>query len=271
MKVGFLGPEGSFSELAAKNLCPKADYSLYERFSVILKDVSEGKLDAGVVPIENSIEGSIIEVVDNLFKYRLFIDTTLIVPIKHCCAALSEDVNPEIILSHPQALGQCSEFISKTYPKAKLIQIASTSLAFKRIKEESLANAVAIGPEIAAEKYSLKIIKRDVQNNEDNQTKFALVTKKFIPKGKGMTTSVVVIPTLDRPGLLFDILKCFKDENLNLTKIESRPSKNKLGTYVFHIDIDGNYLDKGVKSAIENIGKDDEVVFLGSYNQSMLK
>jgi len=235
--------------------------------------VNEGELDFGIVPIENSIQGSVVETVDGLYQNKLFIEHELVVPINHCAAALTSKILPnavEIILSHPQALGQCSDYIRANFPNAKQIPTQSTSQAFKRIADEGLEKAVAIGTVSAANKYSLKILAENIQNNENNETKFVLISKNFDVNSRGQISSFVIVPKKDRAGLLFDILRNFKENNLNLCKIESRPSKNKLGTYVFNIDINGNFKDKAVIKAIAGIKKESDVVFLGSYNQEKM-
>jgi len=268
--VGYLGPQGSYSEMAAEYLKPSSNFSLLETISDIIKQVNIGELDFGVVPIENSIQGSVVETVDGLYQNKLFIEQELVIPINHCVAALSSEIvssKVEIVLSHPQALGQCSDYIRVNFPEAKLVATDSTSQAFKKIADESLVKAVAIGPVLAADKYKLKIIAKNIQNNRNNETKFVLITKTVNVNSDGQISSFVIVPKKDRPGLLADILKNFSDNNLNLCKIESRPSKVKLGTYIFNIDINGNFKDKKVEQAIKKIKKESDVIFLGSYDR----
>jgi prephenate dehydratase len=236
--------------------------------------VNDGELDFGVIPIENSVQGSVVETIDGLYQNRLFIEQELIFPIKHCVAALSSEIAPnavEMVLSKDQALGQCSDYIRANFPNAKQIATTSTSQAFKKIAEEELVKAVAIGTVLAAEKYKLKVLAKNIQNKENNETKFILISKTFDVNSKGQISSFVIVPKKDRPGLLFDILKNFKENNLNLSKIESRPSKFKLGTYVFYTDINGNFKDEAVIKSIAGIKKESDVIFLGSYNQEFLK
>ncbi|MFA6430084.1 MAG: prephenate dehydratase [Candidatus Paceibacterota bacterium] len=273
-RVGYLGPEGSYSEMAAEFLMSYEKLVPSETIADIISKVNNGELDFGVLPIENSIQGSIIETVDGLYKNKLFIQQELVVPIKHCVAGLVSKIVPEkieIVMSHPQALGQCSEYINKHFPNAKRMIINSTAQAFKKIIDESLSNAVAIGNKTAALKYNLKIFDEDIQDVENNETKFVLVKKTFNINSKGQVSSFVIVPKKDRSGLLFDILGYFKENNINLNKIESRPLKSGLGKYIFHIDIQGNFKDKNVERAISGIKKESEVIFLGSYNQERYK
>ncbi|MFA6226939.1 MAG: prephenate dehydratase [Candidatus Paceibacterota bacterium] len=268
-KTGYLGPEGSNSEVAATSLVQSGKIIPIDTITNIIKKVKDGDLDSGVVPIENSIQGSVVETVDGLYKNKLFIQQELIIPIRHCVASLTSKIIPdkiEMVISHPQALGQCSEYIDKYFPNAKRITTTSTAEAFKKIAEEGLLNAVAIGTKVAADKYKLKILAENIQDEENNETKFVLIKKIPSRDLKGKISSLIIIPKKDRSGLLFDILKNFKDNNINLNKIESRPSRLKLGNYIFHIDIEGNFKDKNVEKAIAGIKKEGEVVFLGSYS-----
>lgn len=272
-KVGCLGPVGSYSEVAAEYLIPNTNLILADTITEVIKMVNDSQLDFGVVPIENSIHGSVVETVDALYQNKLYIERELIVPINHCAASLSSDLKPdsvEMVLSHSQALGQCSEYIKLHFPNAKQVVTNSTSLAFKKIADERLVKAVAIGTETAAKKYRLEILDRCIQNKENNETKFVLISKTFDINSKGKISSFVLIPKEDRPGLLFDLLKNFKDNNLNLIKIESRPLKSKLGTYVFYVDINGNFKDSAVVKALSGIKKESDVVFLGSYNREKI-
>jgi len=271
IKVGTLGPAGSFSEVAANNFDANARKIFFDSTLDVIKAVVDGLVDFGVVPIENSIGGSVAEVIDAIYIHSLTIEKAVIVPISHCCAALSRKIKPEILLSHPQAFMQCSEYIEKHYPNAKKINTLSTSAAFKKIAEDYLTNAIAIGPKLAAEKYGLKIIAEKIENKVNNKTKFAVVSKEKKINPKGKVTSLVLDPKTDRPGILFDMLKPFKEQNINLSKIESRPSKQKLGIYVFHIDIDANILDEKVQKAVKKMEKLGKVTFLGSYNKVVVK
>ncbi len=272
-RVGYLGPMGSYSELAAEYLKPEANFCITETITDVIKMVNDGKLDFGVVPIENSIQGSVVETVDALYQNKLFIEQELIVPINHCVASLTSEISPtnvEMVMSHPQALGQCSDYIRTNFPNAKQISVDSTSQAFKKISEESLVKAVAIGTVNAAKKYKLKILAKNIQNNSNNETKFVLISKNFNVNSQGQISSFVIVPKKDRPGLLFDILKNFKENNLNLSKIESRPSKLKLGTYIFNLDIDGNFQDPAVQKALKGLKEESDAIFLGSYNREKI-
>ena len=270
-KVGFLGPIGSYSELAAEYF--ERDMVLTEIDSIngVIRAVNEGNIDVAALPIENSIQGSVAETVDGLYQNKLFIKHAVVMPINHCAATLVSVSDPksiELVLSHPQALGQCARYITKTFPNAKVVSTLSTAHAFKKIAEERLLKAVAIGNQNAALKYGLKVFAREIEDEPNNETKFVLVAKTFELNSKGSETSLVIVPKRDRPGLLFSILKYFTDNNINLNKIESRPSKQKLGTYVFHVDIEGNYMNPNIKKAIAGIEKESEIIFLGSYNIS---
>lgn len=268
-KLGFLGPVGSYSEMAALYLGQDMNLVECEPIVEVVREVSENLVEAAVLPIENSIQGSIAETVDGLYLNKLYINKALVIPINHCAAMLDINIDPdlvEIVYSHPQALGQCAQYILRTFPNAKHIPTPSTAQAIKKIAEEKLVKAVAIGNESAVLKYGLKIFAKAIQDEQNNETKFVLVSKEPNEGVLGEETSLVIVPKEDKPGLLFDILKFFKDNEINMNKIESRPSRRKLGTYIFHIDIVGDYLDSKVRKAIEGIEENFEVIFLGSYN-----
>jgi prephenate dehydratase len=270
-KLGYLGPMGSYSELAAEYLGKDMVLAEIDSIGGVIRAVNENCIDVATLPIENSIQGSIAETVDGLYQNKLFIKQAVVIPINHCAVTLIEISDPksiDLVLSHPQALGQCARYIANTFPNAKVVPTLSTAHAFKKIAEEKLLNTVAIGNQNAAHKYNLNIFAKSVEDESNNETKFVLVSKTFELNSKGSVTSLVIVPKRDRPGLLFNILKYFKDNDINLNKIESRPSKQKLGTYVFHVDILGNYVDSNVKKAIAGIEVESEVIFLGSYNIS---
>lgn len=268
-KLGFLGPVGSYSEMAALYLGQDMNLVEYEPIAEVIRAISENMVEVAVLPIENSIQGSIAEAVDGLYQNKLYINKALVIPINHCAVMLDPNIDPDlvgIVYSHPQALGQCARYISRTFINAKLVATPSTAQAVKKIAEEKLTKAVAIGNESAALKYGLKIFAKAIQDEQNNETKFVLVSKEVNSDMVGEVTSFVIVPRDDKPGLLFDILKFFKDNEINLNKIESRPSRRKLGTYIFHIDIEGDYSDSKVKKAVEGIKENSEVIFLGSYN-----
>ncbi len=265
-KVAILGPRGSFTDEACDAYGSEAEKVFFESIKDIVSAVDTGIVDLGIIPLENSIGGTIAESVDQIYEKGLNIKKTLILPIRYCSASISKNVEPEVVMGHPQSFLQCSEYIEKKFPEAKRVHTLSNSEAFKKIEENNLINAVALGSEYAAKLYNLKIIESQIQNNSNNKTRFAVINKsKKLASGK--KTSIVINPGKDRPGLLFDLLKHIRDNEINLCRIESRPSKEKLGAYIFHLEFDGGVYDQKIQEALKKIKKESDITILGSYNQ----
>lgn len=266
MKLGVLGPKGSYSDLAASEYTYKKVY--FDDIKSVIKAVSEGLISKGLVPIENSLHGTVVEALDNIKKYDIFVEDSIILPIHHCIAGLSKEVNARIILSHPQALAQCRGYVEKNYSSARLEKTVSTSNGFKKIKEEGLKDAVAIGSKAAAELFNLEIIDECIEDEGSNKTVFFLLSKGHVLNNNAKKTFIAVSPGRDRPGLLYTLLGFFNNEGINLTKIESRPSRKELGHYIFYIEFEGNSESSKVKRVLngvrENIGN---VNVLGCYSQ----
>jgi prephenate dehydratase len=270
-KIAVLGPEGTFTEQAAlkyqNETREKAKLVFLSRINLIFEAVKRNKADKGILPLENMIDGSLGEVLDLLYHSNLKIIEEIVVPIHHCLASLPEtSINRiKVVMSHPKALTQCSNFLRKKNYELK--ETLSTAEAMREIKESRIKDAAAIGPELAARKYSLKVLAKNIEDNKGNVTRFIVISKKSArkEKGKKYKTSIAIHPSKDRPGLLHDLLGKFAFNNINLTKIESRPTKFRLGEYVFYIDLEGHAQDKKVISAFKEIRKLAEVKIFGSY------
>ena len=263
MRLGVLGPEGTFSEKAARRWSPKADLVYFGDFEDILRAVESGSLDLGMVPLENSLEGAVPLVMDVLLELDVKIAGEMSLPVRHCL--MSQDLGEiKVIVSHPQPLGQCRRFIKEHYPKAEVRATGSTSHAAKLAQE--FPEMAAIAGADAAEKYGLRILARDIQDGIDNATRFALVGKE-IPEPTGRDkTSMVVYLDRDRPGALCQVLQEFSLRSINLTRVESRPSRRGLGDYYFYIDLEGHISDGHVQGALVGIKRNAaEVKVLGSY------
>ncbi len=249
MKIGVLGPAGSFSEIAAKKYDKKAEIVFFKYIYEIFDAVKKGRLDEGIVPIENMIEGTVREVLDKLYSTDLKINKQVIVPIRHCLASQSSGFR--IISSHPQAIAQCSGFLKKYIEKGiDVRESTSTSAAMELARKEK--DVAAIGSEYAAGLNGLNLIARNIENNHDNATSFYVISKEETESRKKAKykTHIALHPSEDRPGLLFDILAVFKIQQINLTKIESRPTEKKLGEYIFYIEFDGHQTDKNIQAAL---------------------
>lgn len=262
-KIGFLGPPGTYAEEAASQI--EGKLMPFDSIMEVLDAVEHGIVDVGVVPIENSIEGPVGVTLDLLaHDYDLNVTDEIILPISHNLllneGSSIEDV--DTVYSHVQALSQCRKFIEKM--GAKPVATPSTSYAAEMVKGKK--NAAAIGTKRAGELYGLKIAAQDIEDYGDNSTRFVVISKHdHAPTGHDKT-SVVFSLIEDRPGGLYDVLGAFCKCNINLTKIESRPSKKKLGNYIFFVDFEGHREDKEVKNILNTIkDKISYVKILGSY------
>jgi prephenate dehydratase len=263
LRAGVLGPEGTNSETAARKWNPDALLVYLDDFEDVLSAVEAGELDCGVVPLENSLEGSIGLVMDLLLRLQVTIIAEVNVPIRHCLLGQGES-EVKVVLSHPQALAQCRQYLRRNYPEAEIRTTGSTSHAARLAQEFPEMAAVASAG--AAEKYGLKVLDKDIQDGSDNVTRFAVVGKQ-IPRATGRDkTSLAVYLQRDRPGALYSILQEFARQDINLTRIESRPSRRGLGDYYFYIDLEGHIEDPPIKEALAAIaGKANMVKVLGSY------
>ncbi|TQD23525.1 prephenate dehydratase [Methanolobus vulcani] len=283
MRIGVLGLKGSYSEKAAKQWIAK---NVAENDNVLehcsdIQDVfsmlENKECDIGVVPLENSIEGSVGVTLDLLLEKDVNIIGETIVTIKHCLLSKGKEEDIKVILSHPQALGQCRNFLKMTFPLAELRTTGSTSHAAKLATEFEEMAAIA-SPE-TADVYKLDILMPDIQDRKHNHTRFVVITRsettenmvkslKQADSSSPYKTSIIVYLDRDRPGALYSILGEFAKHNINLTRIESRPSKKVLGDYVFYIDFEGNISDDIIKDAIYNIESSVGMLkMLGSYQE----
>lgn len=269
MKISILGPRGTFSEEAAHKFFKTPELLLSEDIEEIFESVLSGKADYGIVPVENSLEGSVGVTLELLQKKDVKIYGEIILDIRHSLMALPKVGLRDIkeIISHPHALAQCKNFI-KTM-KASTRSSHSTAEAAREITQQKIKNAAAIAPKIAAQLYNLKILKEDIQDENRNQTRFLVIAKKDHEK-TGRDKTSIILGLRDRPGALYEALKGFALEKINLTKIESRPSRKALGDYVFYIDFEGHREDDRVKKVLEKLR--EQVAFmkiLGSYHTTV--
>jgi prephenate dehydratase len=270
-KISYLGPEGTFSQEALlKYLGNLTDHTLIPLPTIVdvIKSIDRGDAEEGIVPIENSIEGSVNITQDILtFESETKIIRELTMPIKHNLIAKKGIKINKIkkVISHPHATAQCRMFLSANLPEAEIIAANSTAEAVKKLTELD-PDTAAIGTKIAASLYNLDIIADDIEDLKANKTRFIFVGN-YIPAKSGFDkTSIVCFLKKDTPGSLFNILKEFAGRNINLTRIESRPARKDIGDYVFMIDMEGHIHDKVVYDAIESLRRDVYMIkILGSY------
>jgi prephenate dehydratase len=265
-KIGWLGPLGTFTEEAAVKYCSEAgvgcDLVPYRTVSKGFRAVESGEVSKGVVPIENFLNGHVMETLDNLYKSELQIQVALVLPVRHCLAVNPDVKDVKIIKSHPQALAQCSDYLDVNYPDAVRVDASSTASAMKEVVG-GVENGAAIGSEVAAKKYGLKILEREIGNNDNNKTMFVVIGKGESQRSERSRTSLVVVPSINRPGVLNGILSNFAAERVDLKFIQSRPDGE--GNYIFYVDIEGHIEDENVKRVLEKLSDDSVIKVLGSY------
>lgn len=253
MKVGYLGPRGTFSEQAGRILAKGNELVPYHSFLEALKAVENGEVEEAVVPIENSIEGIVNATIDSLaFDVDLYIQELLILPIEQCLIAKNgvklEDI--EKIMSHPHAIPQCKNFINKNLTEVETETRASTAGAIQAVAEGDNKSA-GIGAKCAAELYGLEVLAESIQDTDDNFTEFARVSKHKSLEYTNGNIVTICFSTTDEPGALLKILDIFSIYDINMSKIYSRPLRNKPFEYIFIIDLDVDNNEDDFVSAIK--------------------
>ncbi|WP_416149200.1 prephenate dehydratase [Salipaludibacillus sp. HK11] len=248
-KVGYLGPMGSFTEAAAKALVPNDERIPFRSIPDTMDAVKEGLVTRAVVPMENAIEGSVNITLDYFIHHqRMNMAAEIVAPIEqHLLVApsrMSSWDKVETVYSHPHAIAQCHHFLRKYLPNAEISYTNSTAAAAKYIQENQSENAAAIANDIAAEAYQLKMPQMKINDYENNQTRFLLLTNDEAPfDSDGITeeteykTTLMITLASDYSGALHQVLSAFSWRRINLSKIESRPTKTGLGNYFFIIDV----------------------------------
>jgi len=266
MQALTLGPAGTYSHRAASAVAEDEEIQFTESVTSIIEAVADGEYDRGVVPVENSIEGSVTESLDALAEHDVAVVKEIITPIRHALIAQNEGFG--VIASHAQALAQCRSYLEENYPAADLEAVASTARGVQRAREDP--NTAAIGhPANADGDDSLRVLGEDIQDRSSNATRFLVVAPVEERTDAGSKSSFIVYPNVDYPGLLLELLEPFADRDINLTRVESRPSGERLGDYVFHIDIAAGLYEQRTQKAldvIEEIAEEGWVRRLGSYD-----
>ncbi|NLK96746.1 prephenate dehydratase [Defluviitalea saccharophila] len=268
--IGYLGPSGTFSEQAALSYFNNLnEYELipFPTIQDLLQAIDRGEILKGVVPIENSIEGAVNTTVDMLaFEVNLNIQAEIVIPVRHYLLGYKEFAFNEItqVLSHPQAIAQCRNYLHTHMPKAEMVFTSSTAEAVREVASKKSPRA-AVGTLLAAKKYGLSVLDSDIQDTKQNETRFVVLGKEEGKKGDKCKTSLV-FSTENKPGELYRILNIFSLWDVNMTKIISRPSKTKLGEYVFFIDLEGHVLEEDMKNALMMVQRKTSFYkLLGSY------
>jgi chorismate mutase/prephenate dehydratase len=264
LKIAYLGPATTFTHMAAiKNFGSSCEFIPLNSINDVFAEVEKGSADYGVVPIENSTEGTINHTLDTFMKSNLNIVAEIMLDIKHNLLSKHKLSEIKKIYSRPSALAQCRGWISNNLPKAEIIESSSTA------KAAELAtlyhSSAAIASELAAEQYSLKIVSKNIQDSAHNVTRF-LVIGKTKPKRSTENKTSIMFSVKNEPGTLFNALESFPKNGINMTKIESRPARKKGWDVVFFIDFEGYVEDKNIQKALEGIKESCVFVkILGSY------
>jgi prephenate dehydratase len=270
--VAFLGPPGTFTEEALLQEAALAGAELlpFPTIGEVLTAVDAGEAAAGFVPIENSIEGTVPVTLDHLvFESELLIQAESVLDVHLHLLAPSgtqvEDVRR--VISFPHAIGQCRRFVRDVLGGAEVVASNSTAEAARIVGEERLPGTAAIAPMLAGKLYGLEAIAERIEDFGENQTRFLLVAPGVVPAPTGHDrTSIVCFQQADRPGSLHEILSHFSARSLNLTKLESRPTKQSLGDYCFVIDLEGHIADEVVGDCLKELHLSlAGLKFLGSY------
>ena len=265
LKVAFLGPQGSYSHLASRHLFGLAvDYNEAASLAGVVDMVRTGTTDYGVLPVENSTEGGVTTAIDALIEGGVSMRQELVLEVSHALLSHAHNVTQiERLYSHPQALAQCRLWIARHIPQAQLIQTASTSIGARQAADDP--KGAALGSVLAGEIFGLKVLAERVQDLEGNATRFLVISREDAPpSGKDKTT--VVFSVHDGSGALYRVLGALAENEINMSKIESRPSKQKAWDYVFVADLEGHRNDPKVAKAIKELeARSPWVRVLGSY------
>jgi prephenate dehydratase len=271
-RVGFLGPEGTFTEQALLSQDDLAGDELVPMATIaeVLAATDAGTIDLGFVGIENSIEGTVNATIDALaFEHDLLIQREVELGIQLNLLAPAgvalEDITR--VLTFPVAAGQCRTWLATNLTNAEVVAANSNAEAARLIAEERDGVSAAVAPSLAAKIYGLEVLANDIEDHPENTTRFVLVAQDTIPPATGHDkTTIVVFQRTDRPGSLLAILQEFAARAINLTKLESRPTKKGLGHYCFIMDLEGHLSDELVADCLRDVrSKVEDIKFLGSY------
>jgi prephenate dehydratase len=272
-RVAFLGPAGTFTEQA---LLSQPDLAAAEcvpmrSIAETIFEVDSGRAELGVVPIENAIEGSVNETLDTLAfeaSEHLFIHREIVVPVdlNLCVKPGTKLSEVKAVVSIPHASAQCRDWLATKLPGVDVQAANSTAEAARDIARSRAAGRAAIAPSLAAKLYGLEVVAAGIHDHPDNSTRFVLIGHGISARtGHDKSTMVVFQTHQDRPGGLLTILQEFNARGINLTKLESRPTKRELGSYCFFIDFEGHLSDELVADVLRSLAAKHEVRFLGSY------
>ncbi|MFX1279826.1 MAG: prephenate dehydratase [Promethearchaeota archaeon] len=272
-KIGYLGPEGTFTHQAALEYFPKAGSEFFPTTNSleIFEKLEKGIIDFGVIPIENSLQGTVRDTLDLLIEKEMFIYGEIELRIvQNLISVENSDLSKiQNIISHPQAFAQTRIWLKENLPKVNLVSVNSTAEAIRRVQELNDNSYAAIGPEFSSKLYNLKILSSNIEDNPLNYTRFLIISKKENRFKEGKLKTSVIFVTKHTPGALYAVLKIYADANINLLKIESRPRRRGRWEYIFLMDFEGDKEDPKIKNIFENMS--NNVIWykiLGTYSMA---
>jgi chorismate mutase/prephenate dehydratase len=271
VKVAYLGPEGTFTQEAAlKHFGDSAVSVPQSAIDEVFREVLSGSCHYGVVPVENSTEGVISHTLDSFMDSSLKICGEVELRIhQHFMVGINTDKNNiSRVYSHAQSLAQCRQWLNSNFPAIERVAVSSNAEAAKRVQGEW--NSAAIAGDMACELYDLEKLHEKIEDNPDNSTRFLIIGREEVPKSGRDRTSVVV-SVRNKPGALHDLLEPFQRHGVDMTRLESRPSRNSKWTYVFFIDFEGHIEDQAVSKVLDELNSQViELKVLGSYPRAVL-
>jgi len=266
MRVSYLGPKGSFSEIALLNYFDSSTKPVpVTSIADVFESIEKKHSDYGIIPIENSIEGSINNTHDLLLNSNVKITGEIELLINQCLLSKDNSIeNMKILYAHPQSLGQCQNYIRMNLPDVELLPVISNSEGAKMVVSSEEG---CIGSEKLSTDYGLNILDYGIQDFSDNTTRFIIIGSSSAKKTNNDKTSIIVSPPDSKEsGSLLKVLKFFADYEVNLSRIESRPSKKGKWSYVFFIDLEGNSDDKNILKSLNQLKQQNiKIKNLGSY------
>src|SRR5262245_30609886 len=270
MTIAYLGPEATFTHQAAiRRFGSSLKYAPQKTIADVFQEVSKNRAEYGVVPVENSTEGVVTHTLDMFVDSDLKIVAQIVLPIQYCLAGNCQLRDIKRLHAHPQAQAQCRGWVQEHLPKVEILDASSNASAAQRaenpIELGMRGRVAAITGTLAAEKYNLRILERDIQDNAANATRFLVLGRQCGPS-TGHDRTSLMFSIADKVGALHRALAPFRRYRINMTKIESRPSKRKVWEYFFFVDCDGHVNDSKVAKAIDQLGQHCSFVkVLGSY------
>ena len=264
MTIAYLGPAATFTHQAAiRRFGSSLHYAAQKTIADVFTEVSKNRADYGVVPVENSTEGVVTHTLDMFVDSDLKVVSQIVLPVQQCLLSNARRAQIKKLFAHPQSLAQCRGWVQNHLPRVEIIETSSNARSAELAAKEKFTAAIA--GLLAAGKYGLRVLEQDIQDNAANATRFLVLGRQCSPPTANDRTSLMISVT-DKVGALYSAIAAFRRYRINMTKIESRPSKRKAWEYFFFIDCDGHGQDRKVANAIRLLGEHCNFVkVLGSY------